>query len=508
MTPNTPVQPKLTSERTEVFAVVPAAASATPPIQRKSSRWLFLGLVMAAVAVCAFLLRHEIRSRISGIETFSNNEFAPLLISTSTTLGEVSLDGRRLAAGVGNQFMLPALTPGYHLVFVSQSRGAALIYLTVGAHVTAHADAMNSDVILVSQAGVSVTGANGTPVYVDGNLLGYTKLGEVAWSDWREGGHRFRIGDSAASPQFSLPAERRAQIYAFVEEPRRPEDVTPQVQSETAAPFIPPSATPPSKLNPEKAPAIPESASTQQPLQTAKPSSDKLPARRDAVPDAWASLNKTDLGAVRAFLLAHPSDPHARDANALVSQLSLRSSTEADEAGWSRVVPADRASLEAYLSNFPEGRHASQAREWLAPVPPVLSVPSVPVPDLSVPSALSSPKTRPVPEPSEEGDEDAILSTLHHYANAWATHSLQQISALRPGLDRRTIKDMLSATRSINMSVQPQSAPVIRGNRATVVCMQRVSQVFSDGAQKQSPDVQMTYTLVRHGASWIIADSR
>ncbi len=112
------------------------------------------------------------------------------------------------------------------------------------------------------------------------------------------------------------------------------------------------------------------------------------------------------------------------------------------------------------------------------------------------------------PRRSVSGEEHAIIATLQKYSQAWSTKDLANITALRPGLSRRTVKDELNSARSIFMSIRPAAAPKIEGNRATVACVHQVNQIFDDGAQKQSPGVPMTYVLVKHGNDWLISDTR
>jgi hypothetical protein len=105
-------------------------------------------------------------------------------------------------------------------------------------------------------------------------------------------------------------------------------------------------------------------------------------------------------------------------------------------------------------------------------------------------------------------DAEAVIAALERYSNAWNAKRVAQITALRPGLPRRTVEEELSSASSIRMHIQPTSAPRIEGNRATVECIHQVDQVFKDGIEKQSPGVKMTYVLVKRGNNWLIEASR
>jgi hypothetical protein len=105
-------------------------------------------------------------------------------------------------------------------------------------------------------------------------------------------------------------------------------------------------------------------------------------------------------------------------------------------------------------------------------------------------------------------DANAVIEALEKYSKAWNTKRVAQITALRPGLPRRTVQEELSSTSSLVMRIQPTSAPRIQGDHATVECIHQVDQVFTDGIKKQNPGVKMTYVLVRRGDNWLIEESR
>ena len=112
----------------------------------------------------------------------------------------------------------------------------------------------------------------------------------------------------------------------------------------------------------------------------------------------------------------------------------------------------------------------------------------------------------PVATPSR--DASGVIATLERYSDAWNTKDVADITAIRPGLGRRTVKEELSSVRSIVMRIRPTSVPRIEGDRATVECIHQVDQIFKDGIEKQNPGVRMTYVLVKRDGNWLIADSR
>lgn len=206
--------------------------------------------------------------------------------------------------------------------------------------------------------------------------------------------------------------------------------------------------------------------------------------------NAWDSIDPRAAEALRHFLAQYPNGSHALAAQELLHRLEKQKEARelalADDNAWKTVASKDQHSLEQYLNEFPSGKHNDQARQWLT--------------EISTTAAAA--------REASSREASAVIATLKKYSDAWNAKDLEDITALRPGLGRRTAKEELSSTRSIVMHIQPTSVPKIQGDRATVECIHKVDQVFSDGTEKQNPGVKMTYVLVKRGGTWLIADSR
>jgi hypothetical protein len=103
---------------------------------------------------------------------------------------------------------------------------------------------------------------------------------------------------------------------------------------------------------------------------------------------------------------------------------------------------------------------------------------------------------------------NAVTVMLQRYVNAWNTKDVESITALHRNLDRRTVKAQLAPVTAIRMTITPASAAQIDGERATVVCRRQVDEVFSDGTEKQSPELLVTFTLSKRGGQWSIDGAR
>ena len=199
----------------------------------------------------------------------------------------------------------------------------------------------------------------------------------------------------------------------------------------------------------------------------------------------WDSLDKTDKQAVEDFLGKHPAGVHSADAQNIVTDLTRKEKTaeleRAEETAWKAVNLKDRASLQAFLRQFPAGRHSSDAQHAIANIAPPAN-------------------------PIRSADATAITAVLQAYAAAWNTKDADGILAVRPSLGRQFVRKALAGTQTMHMEITPTSPPKIQGDTATVVCKQKVDQTFAGGVEKH-PETALTITLARRGNSWIIVSA-
>jgi hypothetical protein len=97
---------------------------------------------------------------------------------------------------------------------------------------------------------------------------------------------------------------------------------------------------------------------------------------------------------------------------------------------------------------------------------------------------------------------NAVSVMLQRYVNAWNTKDVERITALHRTLNRRTVKEQLDPVTAIRMTIVPASTPQIDGERATVLCRRQVEETFSDGTEKQSPALLVTFTLSLLDVDW------
>ena len=117
--------------------------------------------------------------------------------------------------------------------------------------------------------------------------------------------------------------------------------------------------------------------------------------------------------------------------------------------------------------------------------------------------ALAQLRAREIDEAS-----NAVSAMLQRYVNAWNTKDIERITLLHRSLNRRTVKEQLEPVTAIRMTIVPASTPQIDGERATVLCRRQVEETFSDGTEKQSPVLLVTFTLSKRDGEWSIDGAR
>jgi len=198
----------------------------------------------------------------------------------------------------------------------------------------------------------------------------------------------------------------------------------------------------------------------------------------------WNAMDRENPDALAGFLTKYPDGALAGRARQTLAEIKektmLAELTRSDDAAWGAVDARSQASIEGYMRQFPSGMHRERGEQALA--------------------ALHS---REIAEAS-----NAVAAMLRRYVNAWNTKDVASITALHRNLDRRTIKAQLAPVTAIRMIITPASAAQIDGERATIVCRRQVEETFSDGTEKQSPELLVTFTLSKRAGEWSIDGTR
>ena len=200
--------------------------------------------------------------------------------------------------------------------------------------------------------------------------------------------------------------------------------------------------------------------------------------RTRTVQNDWNSIDYENQDALMAFLGRHPDGALAGRAHELLAELERKRAlvelARADDSAWGAIDMKSHAAIEGYLRQFPAARHRDQAEQALAGLH------------------------------QQEQASHAVVAMLQRYATAWNAKDVESITTLHRSLDRKTVKAQLAPVTRIRMVITPASAAQIDGERATIVCRRQVSETFSDGTEKESPDLLVTFTLSKRDGAWSI----
>ncbi len=169
----------------------------------------------------------------------------------------------------------------------------------------------------------------------------------------------------------------------------------------------------------------------------------------------------------------------------------------AEQTDWNAIDRESPEALTGFLGKHPDGALAGQARQALAVLKEKTALAELT--RVREEQALVALHSREMADAA-----NAVTAMLQRYVNAWNSKDVASITALHRSLDRRTIKAQLAPVTMIRMTITPASAAQIDGERATIVCRRQVDEVFSDGTEKQSPELLVTFTLSKRGGEWSI----
>jgi hypothetical protein len=212
----------------------------------------------------------------------------------------------------------------------------------------------------------------------------------------------------------------------------------------------------------------------------------------------WKAVDKQSVDAVRAYLQQRPRGPFTADARQRLADLLEARRARAERDDRNAAENTKKEPLEGSPAGHSQGSHGPDAGELLLGLVNEHKLPQLTLPDETASGSEIAAASR---------DADAVLAALEKYSRAWNAKDIAAIIAIRPTLDRRTVKDELSTVRSVVMRIRPMSSPNIEGDRAVIECIHQVDEAFNDGIKKENPGARLTYGLVRRGGNWLIEDS-
>jgi hypothetical protein len=193
---------------------------------------------------------------------------------------------------------------------------------------------------------------------------------------------------------------------------------------------------------------------------------------------------RRDPGLLESFLGNYPQSRHSKEIR------DLR-----DEIAWERTDKNDEKSVDAYVKEYPKGRHAQDAQKQLV--------------DLAPREASQLPQQQtPVAPPVDE--RKAVLAVLDQYKRAYESQSVEQLKSIWPGISDRAERGMqtlFKTTSSLRLDYgRPE--PQIVGDVATISFVQTMSYV-QDRKPVKAPPAKVIMQLRKQSLGvWVIESIR
>jgi serine/threonine-protein kinase len=198
------------------------------------------------------------------------------------------------------------------------------------------------------------------------------------------------------------------------------------------------------------------------------------------------------------FARTHAGGAHQEQARTRASELRQQAQAsalrQAEQASWERVDKNNREQLQDYLSHFPAGAHAPEARGRIADL------------DRQAAEAATAQRERESKELEKAktaADEAAIGKVLEALAAAYNRRDIASMQKVWPGVPAAAYRDQFRDAQELSFQLQPTGRPAISGNSATVTCARTTTyRGKSGGAETRRERVRVT--LSREGPNWLI----
>jgi len=177
--------------------------------------------------------------------------------------------------------------------------------------------------------------------------------------------------------------------------------------------------------------------------------------------------NSEDEAVLQAFLRDYPSGTRH---DQIFGRL--------DDTVWERTNKSEIASLQAYVSGVPGGKHLSQAQDAIE--------------KLNEAVKPASP-TKPVVD-----DKPAVLAVVAQYSQAYNDRNIDALRRVWPTMDNKqaaTTRDFFRRASSVASTYKIDQEPQISGDEATVRVTLALSYVMRDGRQENPKPSSFTITL-------------
>jgi len=230
-----------------------------------------------------------------------------------------------------------------------------------------------------------------------------------------------------------------------------------------------------------------------------RPPEPKQPDSRQVEAQDWAQIaNSANPDDFDSFLRNHPGGAHSEQARAraadLRQQIRARAAQQLDQSTWERLDQHNREQLQDYLSRFPAGAHAQEARQHIAEL------------DRQASEAVAAQRLREQKEQEQArraADEQAIVKIIRDFDAAYNKKDLPALQKLWSGISVTSLRRQFREARDLQFQLQLLGKPEVNGDSAAAICSRALSFRGQSGGVQTSND-RVKVTLVRDGSGWVI----
>jgi len=213
----------------------------------------------------------------------------------------------------------------------------------------------------------------------------------------------------------------------------------------------------------------------------------------------WSQVaNSTNPDDFERFIRNHPGtayvEPARSRASELRQQMRARAAQQLDQAAWEKVDQRSREHLEDYLSRFPVGAHAQEARARIADA------------DRQAAEAAAAQRSREQRDQEQAkliAEQQAVVKVLREFDDAYNRRDLASLQRMWRALPVTTYRQQFREAKDLKFQLQLIGQPAITGNSATATCTRTLSyRGQSGGPQTRSERVKLT--LSKESSGWVI----
>jgi PEGA domain len=321
-----------------------------------------------------------------------------------------------------------------------------------------------------ASARLEITGAvAGAQVKVDGQLIGETDSKGAIEHDVTPGAHTIELSREEYAPVRVAGEFRSGKTLRFDDK----SIALAKLQKRPSTPAV--------------APPLPTLSASALPDPIQVEAQDWAQIANSAIPDDFD-----------AFLRNHPGGAHAAEARTRASDLRqqahARATQQADQAAWEKTGLNDREHLQEYLSRFPSGAHAQEARTRLADL------------DKQAADALAAQRSREQADRDQSkraNDRQAIVGVLNSFEAAYNRKDLEALQRLWNAMPATTLRNQFREATDLKFQLQLAGQPEIDGNSATAICTRALSYKGQSGG-RFSVNERVKVTFNREASGWSI----